>query len=77
MPHNALVDGYDLRADNVILPRQHIEDAMHGRRHPAISGIRDDPEQLRRSITALGRHNAQFGQVPAQGIAQHPALAHQ
>jgi len=44
---------------------------------PAIRTIRDDPEQLSRSITALGRHDAEFGQVSAQGIAQHRALTHQ
>jgi hypothetical protein len=42
-----------------------------------IRTIRDDPEQLSCSIAALGRHNAEFGQVSAQGIAQHRALAHQ
>src|SRR4030095_2527710 len=45
--------------------------------NPAIPVIRDDPEQLRRSITALGRHNTELGQVSAQGIAQHRTLAHQ
>ena len=60
-----------------MLPRQHIEDAANGRGNPAIGTIRDDPEQLCRSIAALGRHDAEFGQVPAQGIAQHRALAHQ
>src|SRR4029077_1686537 len=49
--HDALVDGCYLDADSAILPRQHLENAAHGRGHPA---IRDDPEQLRRSITALG-----------------------
>ena len=48
-----------------------------GRRNPAIHTIRDDPEQLSCSIAALGRHNAEFGQVSAQGIAKHRALAHQ
>jgi len=75
--HDALVDGCDFASDRAILPRQHIEDATHGRGKPAICTIRDDPEQLNRSIAALGRHDAEFGQVPAQGIAQHRAPTHQ
>jgi hypothetical protein len=35
----------------------------------AILPRRDDPEQFPRSSTALGRYNAEFGQVSAQGIA--------
>src|SRR5258706_135207 len=35
-----LVDGCYLGADSAILPRQHLENAAHGRGHPA---IRDDP----------------------------------
>jgi hypothetical protein len=31
----------------------------------------------RARFAALGRHNAEFGQVSAQGIAKHRALAHQ
>src|SRR6516165_4746402 len=75
--HDAPVDGCDLDSDRVILPRQHIENVAHGRRHAAIRTIGNDPQQLRRSITALGRHDAEFGQVPAEGIAQHRTLAHQ
>src|SRR5215813_8210458 len=56
--HDVLVDGCDLSADRAILPCQHLENAAHGRRHPA---IRDNPEQFCRSIPALGRHDAQFG----------------
>ena len=52
-------------ADRAVLPCQHIEDAADGWGNPAIRGIRDDPEQLCRSIAALGRHDAEFGQVPA------------
>jgi hypothetical protein len=36
-------------------------------RHSCEAAIRDDPEQLRRSITALGRYNTELGQVSAQG----------
>ena len=75
--YDALVDGYDLGTNRAILVRQHIENAADGRRNPAIRTIRDDPEQLSCSIAALGRYNAEFGQVSAQGIAQHRALAHQ
>jgi hypothetical protein len=66
-----------ISADGSILPRQHIEDTAHGRGYSAIPIIRDDPEQLRRSIAAFGRYDAKFGQVSAQSIAQHRALAHQ
>src|ERR1700761_9248994 len=48
--HDALVDGGDLGSDCAILPRQHIEDAADRRGNPAIRTIRDDPDQLCRSI---------------------------
>jgi hypothetical protein len=66
--YDALVDGYDLGTNRAILVRQHIENAADGRRNPAIRTIRDDPEQLSCSIAALGRYNAEFGQVSAQGM---------
>src|SRR5260370_41775843 len=75
--HDALVNGCYLGPDSTILPRQYLENAADGRGNPAISATRDDPEQLRRSITALGRYNTELGQGPAQGIAEHRTLAHQ
>lgn len=47
--HDDLIDGGDLSADRMILPRLHLENAAHGRRCPA---IRDAPKQLRRSVAA-------------------------
>src|ERR1700681_1783106 len=51
-----LSDGYYLGSDRGILPRQHIENAADGWGNPVIRTIRDDPEQISRSIAALGRH---------------------
>src|SRR5260370_15692260 len=74
--HDALVNGCYLGADSTVLPRQYLENAADGRGNPAISATRDDPEQLRRSITALGRHNNELGQVPAQSISHNRTLTH-
>ena len=63
--HDAPIDGRDLGPDSAMLPGQHLKDAADGRGNPTIRTIRNDPEQLSRSITALGRHNAEFGHVAA------------
>src|SRR5665647_3000409 len=62
---DTLVDGSNLGSDGTVLSRQHIENAADGCRKAVIRTIRDDPEQLSRSIAALGRHDAEFSQVPA------------
>jgi len=62
---DALVDGSDLGSDRAVLPRQHIENAAGGRGNPVVLGVSDDAEQLSCSVAALGRHDAEFGQVPA------------
>jgi hypothetical protein len=50
---DALIAGSDLSSDRAVLPRQHIENAADGWGHPDIRTIRDDPEQLPRSIAAV------------------------
>ena len=44
---------------------------------PAVCIIRNDLKQLTGPIAALGRYDAQFGKMPADGVAQHGSLTHQ
>lgn len=62
---NTLVDGPDLGSDRAIMPRRHIENVTDGWGNPVIRTVLDDPEQLSRSVAALGRHDAEFGQGSA------------
>jgi hypothetical protein len=74
---DALIDRSDLGSKGAVLPRQRIKNAAGGRWQSVIPAIRDDPKQLCRSIAAFGRHDAKFGEVPTEGVAQHRALTHQ
>ncbi len=71
------VDRPDLGSKGAVLPRQHIEYPAGHWRNPAVLGIGNDLKQSAGSIAALRRHDAEFGQMPAYGVAQHRALTHQ
>ena len=66
---DALPDGSDLGSDGAVLPRQHIENTAGSWGNPVIHYVRDDTKQLAGSIAALRRHDTEFGQVTAYGIA--------
>ena len=73
-----LLDGSDLGSDGAAYCRASTS-RITARRcgNPVILGIRNDLEQLGRAFAAFGRHDAEFGQMPADGVAQHRALTHQ
>src|SRR5262249_7576255 len=74
---DTFVDWSNLGTDRAVLPCQHIEKTADRWGDPVICYVRDDAKQLTDAIASLRRHDAQFRQVPAQGVAQHRALTHQ
>ena len=70
-------DFTDCSTKGAVLPRQHIEYPAGHWRNPVIFGIGNDLKQSAGSTAALRRHDAEFGQMPAYGVAQHRALTHQ
>src|SRR5262252_4647463 len=75
--HDTAVDRSDLGSNGAVLTRQHIEYPAGRWGNPAILGIGNDLEQSAGSFAALCRHDAEFGQMPPYGVAQHRALTHQ
>src|SRR5215472_18540891 len=74
---DALADRADLGAQGTILRCQNLENAAGRRRDPAVGTIGNNLKQLTGPVATLGRYDAQFGEMPANGVAQHGALTHQ
>ena len=60
-----------------VLAGKHIEAKPRDRGNTIIVCVRNDLQQLGRAIAALGRNDAEFGQMSADRVAQHRALTHQ
>ena len=71
-----LLNGSDLCRDICVLVSKSVEAQPRSRWDAIILRARNNLQQLSRAIAALGRNNAELGQVPTDRIQHHASHAH-